>query len=263
MKLPLVAQGGEDCYDIHDRALCVRAAGDVLNPARMTPQDAEKLRLSLPPHVWNSQYQQQPVAGGSGMLSLSKFKRYDIDNAPEFDLEIHSWDLGATVNGNASVCTQWGLRRSNKGRDLLYLKNVVRVRLEVPEVRATIIAEMEKHDPALVVLDERGVGIGIFQDLRKHYGRRIARSTETEEPIQLAGSTKSRPSASKIDRFARASLFIGDGLVFVPKDGPWLDAFLYELASFPNIADKDQADSMAQVIGNFQEVIRIARSNVR
>ena len=54
----------------------------------MQPDEAASERVKE--HVWNSQYQQQPVAGGSGMLPLSKFKRYGIDNAPEFDLEIHS-----------------------------------------------------------------------------------------------------------------------------------------------------------------------------
>lgn len=261
LTLPLVAGKDEPYYTLHDRILCLRREGDILNPNRMGPKEADALKQSLPKHVWNSQYQQQPTAGGSGMLSIDHFQRFDLGKPPAFELVIHSWDLGATINGNASVCTQWGLTRSKEGCDLLYLTNVVRIKLELPEVRATIEAEMHKHDPALVVLDERGAGMGVYQDLRNQHGRKIMGSTETDQPPKLAGSKQSHPGASKIDRFGRASLVIGDRTVFIPHKAPWLETFLYEVAAFPNAPDDDQVDSMTQVIANFKRAIYLARKN--
>jgi len=68
-----------------------------------------------------------------------------------------------------------------------------------------------------------------------------------------------RPSASKIERFGKAVLAIADRRVLIPSNAPWLEAFLAEVAGFPGIPDKDQVDSMTQVAGNLDPVIRLAR----
>lgn len=39
----------------------------------------------------------------------------------------------------------------------------------------------------------------------------------------------------------------------------WLERFLYEVATFPNIPDKDQVDSMTQIVGNIDAAIQRAR----
>ena len=71
---------------------------------------------ATPGHVFAAQYQQQPTVGGSGMLSVDKWRRYDPADKPQFELLIHSWDIGATISGNASVCTAWGLAKNSAGR---------------------------------------------------------------------------------------------------------------------------------------------------
>ena len=42
------------------------------------------------------------------MLSLDSWRRYDPAKPPAFELLIHSWDIGATITGNYSVCTRLG-----------------------------------------------------------------------------------------------------------------------------------------------------------
>jgi phage terminase large subunit-like protein len=56
---------------------------------------------------------------------------------------------------------------------------------------------------------------------------------------------------------------IADGRVIIPTTAPWLDRFLYEVGAFPNIPDKDQVDSMSQVIGNFDFAVQRARRNAQ
>lgn len=68
-----------------------------------------------------------------------------------------------------------------------------------------------------------------------------------------------KPNLSKIDRFGKASLHIADGRVLLPTQAPWLDTFLNEVLGFPNIPDKDQVDSMTQLVGNLDRVIYLAR----
>ncbi len=146
LKLPMIAEK-EEKYVRHGEFTMRRQPGDVLNPARMTADDVAKLKASLPRHVWDGQYQQRPTAGGSGMLSVERFQRFDLSKPPKFELSIHSWDIGATIGGNASVCTKWGLAPNKDMRDALYLMQIISVKLELPEVLATIKVEIERIDP--------------------------------------------------------------------------------------------------------------------
>ncbi len=262
LRLPLVAEV-ERPFKINNRLVMRRFPGDILNPARMNEQDVEKLKASLPRHVWDSQYQQRPSAGGSGMLSIGAFRRFDLSKPPAFELIMHSWDIGATTSGNPSVCTKWGLRHGKDDRDALYLFDVVRLRLEVPEVLSAIKAADRRDKPALIVMDERGVGMGLYQTLLRDGYRNLAPSTATKDAIDRSGYAPTRPSASKIERFAKASLYIADGKVLLPLEAPWLEAFLYEVAAFPNIADDDQVDSMTQIVANFDIAVRNARRNAQ
>jgi len=262
LKLPLIAEQ-EEKYLRHGRTTMYRRPGDVLNPARMTPENAAKLKANLPGYVWDGQYQQRPTAGGSGMLSVERFQRFDLSKPPKFELSIHSWDVGATIGGNASVCTKWGLAFNKDKKDALHLTQVISVRLELPEVLATIKAEIERDRPALVVIDERGVGLGVVQHLKRAGYRNISYSTATKEPIEIGAASRPRPSDSKIERFGRAILRIDAGQVQIPMSAPFIEKFLYETGAFPNISDDDQVDSMTQVIANFGNAIAQARRNKR
>jgi predicted phage terminase large subunit-like protein len=258
IKLPLIAETVEK-FRWNGRIMFHRQPGDPLNPDRFNLHQIERLRASVPPHVYASQYQQRPTAGGSGMLSLDKWRRYDPTKAPAFELLMHSWDIGATTTGNASVCTTWGLTKDNEGRDVIYLLNVQRLRLELPEVLASIKTANRRDRPSLIVIDERGVGLGVYQELEREGYRHIKGSMKTSDPLEREGQPAMKPSASKIARFGRAALQIADSRVLLPTHASWLDHFLNEVAGFPNIADKDQVDSMTQLVGSLDPAIFFAR----
>ncbi len=240
LRLPLVAERKESIV-VGGCEVLRRNLGDVLNPQRFDKQKVAELQRSLPDYVWSSQYLQRPTVGGSGMLSVGSFARYDLSKPPKFEAMIHSWDVGATVTGNASVCTEWGLAKNDDGQDALFLTRVVTVRLELPEVKAAILAENAKAKPSLIVLDERGLGLGLAQELRRAGLSNLQISEATSAPLDL-GARVTRPSDSKIERFGKAALRIASGAVVIPHAAPWLDTFLNEIAAFPNIADDDQVE---------------------
>ena len=105
VKLPLIAEKTEGPYTYNGRVIHHRHVGEPLNVNRMSVKDVESLKASLPAHVWDGQYQQRPTIGASGMLDISWFKRYKKQDIPTFEHILHSWDIGATVTGDASVCT--------------------------------------------------------------------------------------------------------------------------------------------------------------
>src|SRR6185437_938921 len=112
--------------------------------------------------------------------------------------------------------------------DALHLTQVISVQLELPEVLATIKAEIERDRPALVVIDERGIGLGVVQELKRAGYRNISWSNATKESLEIGSASRSRPSDSKIERFGRAILRIDDGQVQIPMSAPFLEKFLYE-----------------------------------
>lgn len=165
-RLPLIAEKHEK-FTFKGEVIFERNPGDVLNPERLSFDEAQKLKKSMPRHVWDGQYQQRPTAGGSGMFSIERFKRYDRAKPPPFELTIHSWDVGATIKGNASVWTKWGLPSDASGQDILYLLQIIRIRAELPEVHAAVAAEDARDKPALIIIDSRGVGLGLYQALSR------------------------------------------------------------------------------------------------
>lgn len=262
LKFPLVAEQEEAIYDVHGRWRHYRKPGDVLNPTHLSPAEVERLRSELPANVFTSQYQQRPTIGGSGMLQISLFRRYDSENRPKFELYMHSWDIAGTVTGNATVGTVWGLTTEG-GKDHVYLLDVIRVKLELPAVRALIKAKNKENQPAIIIIDERGIGLGIYQDLISDKIPNAVRSTDKASPIEWPSDHEGRPSASKVDRFGQSIIAIDDGRVWLPKKAPWLDEFIGEVAAFPNSKYNDQVDSMTQVLFRLDNTIRRARQNIR
>ncbi len=260
LRLALVCEAGEEFENGDGNLIMSRDPGDILNPAQMSAGEVEKLKATLPSYVFASQYQQQPTTSGSGMLPLGYFARYDLAAPPKFELTIHSWDIGATINGNATVCTKWGLVKEEGYGDRVYLTNVLRLQMQLPAVRDAIKLHDKRDRPALIILDERGVGLGLYQELKREGFRHITGVTGPE-PLEREGRPRHHPNSSKIERFGRAAWAIEKGRVVIPSWAPWLEAFLYEVASFPNITDKDQVDSMTQLLAYLDTGVRRARQN--
>ena len=227
-----------------------RQRGELLHPGRITLEQLERLKRDISPHAYASQYQQQPVLGGSGMCSIDRLARYD--ETPKFKHIIHSWDIGATLEGNPSVCTKWGVAANSAGRDNIYLTDVVRVKLEIPDVRAAIKALDKRDKPDVIVLDRRGAGIGVYQDLRKAGYRHLY-------PACKDGSSND----SKIDRFGQALFYMSDGLVKYPVSGTFLDEVLYALGAFPALKEFDLIDSITQLVAFMPTALKFARQKHR
>jgi phage terminase large subunit-like protein len=115
------------------------------------------------------QYQQRPRAATSSYCDLTRLVRYA--EAPQFEAIVHSWDIAATKGaGDWTVCAKFGLARDPAGADRLYLTGIVRMRVELPEVREAMIGHDRLDKPSLIIMGGNGVGRCIYQDL---WGRRF------------------------------------------------------------------------------------------
>lgn len=252
IKLPLIAEKDERFTRKEDKLLLFeRPVGELLCPARMSLAEYENFKAETAPHVFAAQYQQRPTLGGSGMCSIDRLVRYD--QAPPFELVIHSWDVAATPGGDHTVCTQWGVAKCDS-RDALFLTNIIRMRVESPDVRDAIIGQDREHQPDLIVVDGVGVGLSIYQDLNRRGMRHVMRATSAATEAS---------AASKLQKLNLAVLEMYDGTVRFPESGQFLDAFFSELAAFPNGKYDDQVDSMTQVVAYLPSVLMYARQKRR
>src|SRR5262245_59788271 len=249
LSLPLVAEE-QETYASQGDVIMTRQPGELLHPGRMTSEKLDRLKREISPHAFTSQYQQRPELGGSGMCSVDRLARYD--EPPKFERIIHSWDIGATLEGNPSVCTKWGVARDSAGRDNIYLTDVVRLKLEIPDVRAAIKVQDKLDKPDLIVVDHRGVGIGVEQDLRNAGYRHLHAAGED-------GSS----NESKIDRFVKALINMYDGIVKYPVSATFLNDVLYAIATFPELKEFDLIDSITQLVAYPQNALKFARQKRR
>jgi predicted phage terminase large subunit-like protein len=247
VRLPLIAvkdelftRGREDRFHLFKRK-----PGELLSPTWLTAPTIEKLRLQVPAHIFEGQYQQNPQYGGSGVCSIDRFLRYKT--APPFELTIHSWDIAATKgDGDWTVCLKFGLAVDADGRNILYLIGIVRVQLELPDVTDLIVSVEKQDRPSLIVLDGNGVGRGLQQDLINRKGLRHV--------LPHSEMGRANVKNQKIVRFNDTYPHLYEGRILVPNALEGLDEFLKELAQFPNGKNDDQADALSHV-GAFQATI--------
>ncbi len=117
-------------------AVIHRRAGDVLHPEREPAEWLEAARRNLGSLNFSAQYQQNPLPAEGNVIRREWLKTYD--HLPvAFDLKIVSWDTASTLGeaSDWSVGMVWGA----VGQEY-YLIDVVRDRLESPDLRRRILA---------------------------------------------------------------------------------------------------------------------------
>ena len=90
----------------------------------------------------------------------------------------------------------------------------------------------EKHPNATLLIEDKGSGTGLIQELRASNVAVIAIN----------------PQGDKQTRVANISARFEAGAVFFPKSAPWLDALKAELLGFPNVKHDDQVNSVSQAL---------------
>jgi phage terminase large subunit-like protein len=205
--------------------------------------------MPIAPHVFASQYQQRPEAGGTGYCSIDRLARYA--EPPPVELIVHSWDIASTKGGGDwTVCAKFGLAKESDGRDILYLTGIVRMQVESPDVREAIIAHDSLDKPAIIVMDGNGIGRGPYQDLWARGFRHL-----------LPGESMASSASDnlKIRRFSEGLFSLYDGLVRLPNEMPGLGRLLAEIAAFPDGKHDDQVDALSYVAAYSGRVIHEAR----
>lgn len=207
-----------------------RRVGDLLDPVREPIEVLDGLKRNMGSAAFSAQYQQAPLPPDGEVVKISWFRTY-----PELPVQgerIFSVDTAskAGLRNDWSVVTVW---RVVEGR--FYLEYVWRRRVEYPELKNSLVELARDLKPDVILIEDKGNGIGLIQDLRSMLeGFPVI----AYEPGSLDKESRMRIQSAKIE----------GGIVFLPPAAPWLDEFLNEFRRFPNGAHDDQIDSVSQLL---------------
>ncbi len=210
-----------------------RPVGEVLHAAREPLHALEEIRQTMGSSGFSAQYQQQPIPIEGEIVKSSWFKRYAEPPTASRGYVVQSWDTAMSDGDTAdySVCTTWRVI----GQDY-YLLDLLRKRLSFPDLRRAVVEQGQRWLPHSIVIEDKGFGSAIIQQLRTENLGRMPR------PIPF------NPRDDKVTRMHAQSAVIEQGRVHLPERAPWLDAFESELAQFPQGKHDDQVDTLSQFL---------------
>src|SRR6185312_10538809 len=232
LNLPAIASEDE-CVQIGPNSFHFRQAGEALHPERESLEVLEGLRRELGSDHFAAQYQQSPVPPGGAMVRREWLQYWDVLPDLKYPAKVfQSWDT-AVKNGaqnDFSVCTTW-LRLDKK----FYLMDLVRGRFEYPCLKETAIRLAEKYKPNTILIEDASTGSPLAQELRQA-------GIYAVQLIPVERDKQARLYAQQ-DKFEK-------GLVFFPRQAPYLRELEAELLSFPQSKFDDQVDSITQALAS-------------
>jgi predicted phage terminase large subunit-like protein len=225
LNLPAVAQS-TTTYDLGGGRTHVREKGDLLHPAHEPAEVLLDIKKSMGSMAFWAQYQQAPEPAGGKIIKRKMLQYYtEIERLPT-DRMVLSWDIALSEQeaGHYSV----GVVLLNRGESY-YVMEVLRGKFPFDKLKDKIIDMKQRHGRAQPLIEESPISHGLIQSLR-------------EKHINVVDIKPDRDKRSRL--ISQIDLFEG-GSVLLPKDAPWLDAFVSELLSFPGRHD-DQVDALSQ-----------------
>jgi len=243
--LPAIAvEDGE--FRLSDRSGHVhrRRCGDALQADREPCELLDGLRRELGSRTFEAQYQQAPTPASGNLIRREWLRSYQKRPA-DLDQIIVAWDTASTLGETSdwSVGQVWGVRDQD-----FYLLDVVRQRLEFPDLRRAVLKLHADWDANVTLIERTALGQALLQDLRR---------TSRLRPILLP---------ARLDKVARCeaqSARFEEGRVHLPTEAPWLGAYTNELLAFPNGRHDDQVDATSYALHYLTDWLRRTRPPAR
>lgn len=159
-----------------------RKEGQLLWPARFTPDALAKLKRSLGEYGTAGQLQQRPTPRGGGMFKAVHLRAWPHDKPmPALHFVIQSYDTAFTekTTNDPTACTVWGIWEDKAGKRNALLLDAWDDFMRYSRARKRIVddwsarygAKPDDHTnpgrrPDVVLVENKGSGIAIIQELR-------------------------------------------------------------------------------------------------
>jgi predicted phage terminase large subunit-like protein len=221
-----------------------RKQGEPLHPERYDAAALKRYENNVGPRVWNALYQQRPAPDSGAYFKKDWFKYYDSGHLPS-NLDYYaSWDLAITVKeDNDPTCGfVVGVDRNGKW----WIVDRIHGRWETYDIVDQIIMTMERWNPAVTWIEKDKVQLAVGPVLER-----------TMQERRVRGYVEEVPTGRK-DKVTRARSLQGLmqlGMVYAPREAPWLLDFENEMLKFPHAKHDDQVDSLAHMANQLSNMI--------
>ena len=233
LDLPAIAEEDEE-ITIGPGIVHHRRKGEVLHPEREPLAVLDEIKREMGSLTFSAQYLQRPVPLEGNLVKRDWIQWFDTAPSRGGGAQVvQSWDVASTTGetNDYSVCTTWLVVKRT-----YYLLDVWRGRLEFPQVKQKLIALACEYKPNCILIEQAGPGLHLIQE----FGANPVSGVPMPIPI--------KPDGDKIVRMEAQSARFEAGQVHLPKEAPWLAAFLHEMLAFPNSRHDDQIDSVSQFL---------------
>jgi predicted phage terminase large subunit-like protein len=225
LSLPAIAQS-TTTYDLGGGRTHTREKGDLLHPAHEPAEVLRDIKKNMGSMLFSAQYQQAPEPPGGKIIKRKMLKYYSAVERRPTDRVVLSWDIALSEleTGHYAACVVL----LNRG-DLYFVIKVIRGKFPFDKLKDNILEVKGRYEKAALLIEDASISTGLIQSLR-------------ERQVNVVAIPVNRDKQSRV--ISQIDLFEG-GSVLLPKDAPWLDAFVSELLSFPGHHD-DQVDALTQ-----------------
>jgi len=212
-----------------------RSAGDILDPEGHTPEWLKSKKQNIQPHIFEAQYQQNPVPPDGLLIKEEWFPLFDHLPKGRYQT-IQSWDVAQRPGENSSysVCSTWKTDGTKH-----YLVDLWRGKEEYEELLDIARQLFTKHKPQAILIEDAALGTALISTLR-----RASKERNVSYPIVLIPA----PTLPKYERTISHISTLKSNGVLLPTSASWVPAFLQEILRFPNGRFDDQVDSMTQFL---------------
>ena len=225
-----------------------RQLGEPLWPERFDLPALEQTRIALGSYLWGALYQGRPYALEGNRYNAKWFRYWDriVDREGRVWLQpldgqgepeggptdyrecarFCTADLAASLRTSADwtvICSV-----AAKGANLFVL-DIVRRRMEGPDIVPAIRAQMERHDLRVAHIESSGFQLALVQEARRD-GLAVKELRADRDKV-----ARSLPLEARMEH----------GTVWFPRDAAWLPDLQRELLSFPVGEHDDQVDALA------------------
>lgn len=189
----------------------------------------DKLKRDMGSQVFSAQYQQNPVAPGGNLVEMAWFPTFEkILERDDYQSVVQSWDTASSEHylSDFTVGLTFGYREK-----AWHLIDVVRERVDFPDLRRAVLRAKRRWQPDEILIEDANSGKSLWQEFR---------SSGDARPIMC------KPEGGKEERLIGITGQLEAGMLRLPEEAPWLDAFRKELRAFPYGKHDDQVDALSQ-----------------
>ena len=216
-----------------------RKEGEALFPEHKSLDFLLERKSLMDTTSWLSLYQQTPIIVGGELIKGEWFKRYTTLPKLEYKKIFVDTAQKKGKHNDYTVFECWGYADGN-----IYLIDLVRKKMEAPELRRTANDFWNKHAQSdngrlrEMLIEDKASGTGLIQDIKAH----------DKIPIKAI-----QRNTDKLTRVQDVLTYIENGYVFIPENASFVSDFIAECEAFT--ADDahdhdDQIDPLCDAIDN-------------